>query len=188
MQQDINNALHVLQKGGIILYPTDTIWGIGCDATNEEAVAKVYKIKQRQESKSLIILLDDAGLLNYYLDRVPPVASQLIEVADKPLTIVYPGAKNLAPNVIADDGTVAIRIVKEKFCHELIKRFNNPIVSTSANISGTKSPSGFAEIDVLIKQNVDYVVSHKQNQSPKQAKPSSIIKLWLNNEFEIIRP
>lgn len=186
MQDDIKQALEVLQKGGVILYPTDTIWGIGCDATNEEAVKRVYEIKKRADSKSMLVLMENINLLERYMVEVPEIAYSLIEVTDKPMTIIYPGAKNLAKNLLAEDGSVGIRLTEEKFSRALIQRFRKPIVSTSANISGEASPACFAEISDEIKQAVDYVVGYRQDDT-NPAKPSSIIKLGVGGEIKVIR-
>jgi L-threonylcarbamoyladenylate synthase len=187
MIEDIKAALEVLQKGGIILYPTDTIWGIGCDACNEEAVKRIYAIKSRQDSKSMLVLMENAALLERYVDEVPEIAYDLIELTDKPLTIIYDGAKNLAKNLIAEDGSIGIRITTEKFSSEMIKRFKRPIVSTSANVSGKPSPACFDEIDREIIDAVDYVVKYRQDDTQK-ATPSSIMKLGRGGEIKIIRP
>ena len=186
MKEDINKAFDVLVAGGLILYPTDTIWGIGCDATNEAAVRKVYELKKRIDSKSLIVLLDNAVKLDYYIDGVPEMAWDLIEVSDKPLTIIYDNARNIAPNLIATDGSLAIRITNEKFSHELCKRFRKAIVSTSANVSGEISPRNFSEISDEIKNGVDYIVNYRQDDMEK-SKPSGIIKLGKSGEIKIIR-
>jgi len=187
MHDDVKAALEVLQNGGVILYPTDTIWGIGCDACNEEAVKRIYAIKNRVDSKSMLVLLENAALLDRYVDEVPEIAFDLIEVTDKPLTIIYDGAKNLAKNLIADDGSIGIRITTEAFSSDLIRRFKRPVVSTSANISGKKSPACFAEIDQKIIEAVDYVVKYRQNETQK-AVPSGIIRLGRSGEIKIIRP
>jgi len=186
MIDDINKSLEVLKSGGLILYPTDTIWGIGCDAANPEAVARIYKLKQRADSKSMLVLIDNENRLQQYINEVPEIAWQLIDVADKPLTIIYSCAKNLAKNLIADDGSVGIRIAKDEFCEKLIGRFKKPIVSTSANISGEKAPSTFDEISEIIKLGVDYIVNWKQDDLTPQV-PSSIIKLETSGKFTIIR-
>lgn len=185
-KEDIKKALDVLFAGGLILYPTDTIWGIGCDATNEEAVRRVFDLKKRNDSKALITLLDSPAKLNYYIQDVPDVAWDLIELSDKPLTIIYDNARNIASNLVAEDGSIAIRITKEPFSHELCKRFRKALVSTSANISGDHSPSNFGEISEEIKNGVDYIVSYRQNEVSK-AKASSIIKLGKSGEVKIIR-
>ncbi len=186
MQDDIKKACEIMRKGGVILYPTDTIWGIGCDATNEEAVRKVYRIKQRNDSKSMLVLLDTPDKLGVYVDEVPEIAWDLIELSEKPLTIIYDGAKNLAPNLIAKDGSIGIRITAEVFSKELCKQFGKPIVSTSANISGKPSPASFKDIDEEIKKRVDYIVTFRQNENIKAAS-SSIIKLGKNGTIQIIR-
>jgi L-threonylcarbamoyladenylate synthase len=186
MKDDINQALKILREGGLILYPTDTIWGIGCDATNVKAVERIYQIKQRQDSKAMLVLIDSDVRLGQYINEVPEIAWQLIEVMDKPTTIIYPGAKNLAENLIADDGSIGIRIVKDEFCQKLITQFRKPIVSTSANISGEESPRSFNEIPESIQKGVDYVVKWRQ-EDHATAKPSSIIKLGLGGQIKIIR-
>jgi len=186
MIEDIKAALDVLQKGGVILYPTDTIWGIGCDACNEEAVKKVYTIKNRIDSKSMLVLMENAALIDRYVMDVPDIAFDLIELSDKPLTIIFDGARSLAKNLIAEDGSVGIRITTEKFSSELIRRFKRPIVSTSANISGKPSPACFDEIDQEIIDAVDYVVKFRQDDT-KRAIPSSIMKLGRGGEIKIIR-
>jgi L-threonylcarbamoyladenylate synthase len=183
---DLSKATEVLRSGGVILYPTDTIWGIGCDATNPVAVKRVYEIKQRDDVKSMLILMENPNLLNSYVSEVPEIAWDLIEVSDKPITIIYPGAKNLAANLIAPDGSIGIRLTDEPFTQQLIQRFRKPIVSTSANISGQKSPQNFHEISEEIKRAVDYIVQYRQNDLTK-ASPSSIIKLGKRGEIEIIR-
>ncbi len=187
MHDDIKAALEVLQNGGLILYPTDTIWGIGCDACNEEAVKRIYAIKDRIDTKSMIVLLENAALLDRYVDEVPEIAFDLIEVTEKPLIIIYDGAKNLAKNLIADDGRIGIRITTETFCSELIRRFKRPIVSTSANVSENPSPACFDEIDQQIVDSVDYVVKYRQDDTQK-AVPPGIIKLGRGGEIIIIRP
>ncbi|HAH24198.1 MAG TPA: threonylcarbamoyl-AMP synthase [Prolixibacteraceae bacterium] len=187
MIDDIKAALEVLQKGGVILYPTDTIWGLGCDACNEEAVKRIYAIKNRIDSKSMLVLMENAALLDRYVEEVPEIAFDLIDVTDKPLTIIYDGAKNLAKNLVAEDGSIGIRITTEAFSSDLIRRFKRPIVSTSANISGKPSPSCFDEIEQQIIHTVDYVVKYRQNDTHKAA-PSSIMKLGRGGEIKIIRP
>ena len=186
MNEEINKALSILRNGGTILYPTDTIWGIGCDATNEKAVEKVYGIKQRQESKSLIVLASDEGMLNRFIKDVPALAWDLMEVSDTPLTIIYDAPRGLAKNVVAEDGSVGVRLVKDDFCQQLIHKFGKPIVSTSANISGTPAPQCFDEISEEIKSKVDYIVNWRQDDISK-TKASSIIKLKSNGEFTIVR-
>ncbi len=186
MNDDLKKALEVLQDGGTILYPTDTVWGIGCDATHPEAVKKVYQIKQREDSKSMLVLVDSEVRLERYVAEVPEVAWQLIEVADKPMTLIYPGAKNLAANLIAPDGSIGIRLVKDDFCRQLIQRLKKPIVSTSANISGQPTPAGFDQIAPEILRAVDYVVTWRQDD-PTAAQPSSIIAVGLGGQIRIIR-
>ena len=185
--EDIKKACQVMQKGGVILYPTDTIWGIGCDATNEEAVHRVYEIKRRADSKAMLVLVDSAVKVDFYVQDVPPVAWDLLDVADKPLTIIYSGARNLAPNLLAEDGSVGIRVTAEEFSKSLCFRFRKAIVSTSANVSGEPSPCTFSEISDDIKSAVDYIVSARRDEKGN-AKPSSIIKLGQGGEVKIIRP
>ncbi len=187
MEKDIQKCLEVLRNGGTILYPTDTIWGIGCDATNRKAVDKIYRLKKRLESKSLIVLLDDPGKLPFYVKTIPAIAWDLIGGVDNPLTVIYPNAMNLAKNVIAEDGSIAIRIVKNDFCKRLIHDFGKPIVSSSANISGEPAPLVFKKISSEIIRKVDYVVNLFQDQL-QEMKPSRIIKLNENGEFQVIRP
>ncbi len=186
MNDDIKKAVEVLKNGGVILYPTDTIWGIGCDATNPEAVKKVYEIKKREDAKSMLVLLDNINSMGYYVEEVPEIAYDLIEFSEKPVTIIFPNAKGLAKNLINEDGTIGIRITNEKFSNNLISRFRNPIVSTSANISGQSSPENFNEISEEIKNAVDYIVNFRQDDNSK-AKPSSIIKLGVGGEIKILR-
>jgi L-threonylcarbamoyladenylate synthase len=183
---DLTKALEVLRNGGVILYPTDTVWGIGCDATNAESVKRIYEIKQREDSKSMLVLMENPNLLNSYIDEVPEIAWDLIEMTDKPLTIIYSGAKNLAPNLIASDGSIGIRITNEAFTQQLIQRLRKPLVSTSANISGQKTPQNFDEITEEIINAVDYVVEYRRDDIKKYA-PSSIIKLGRGGQIEIIR-
>ena len=186
MKEDIRRALDVLNKGGVILYPTDTIWGIGCDATNEEAVSRVYAIKRRTDAKALITLVDSEAKIQGYVREIPDVAWQLIDCSTRPLTIIYDGARHLAPNLLAEDGSVAIRLTREAFSRELCLRFHRPIVSTSANLSGEPSPATFDDISEDIKQAVDYVcTSRRDDRTP--VRPSSIIKLAANGEVKIIR-
>jgi L-threonylcarbamoyladenylate synthase len=186
MTDDIKKAQEVLYQGGIILYPTDTIWGIGCDATNEEAVRKVYELKKRVDSKALIVLVGNPVKLEFYVREVPEIAWDLVDFAEKPLTIIYPGARNLASNLLAEDGSVGIRVTKEAFSMALCERFHKAIVSTSANVSGQPSPRFFGEISSEIVHGVDYVVRYRQDDE-KPAAPSSIIKLGVSGQVEIIR-
>jgi len=186
MEEDLKNALKVLKNGGVILYPTDTIWGLGCDATNEEAVRRIFQIKQREDSKSMLVLTDNETKIERLVDNVPDVAWDLIKLSETPLTVIYSGARNLAKNLIAQDGSVGIRVTKEDFSNKLCERFRLPIVSTSANISGEAAPQNFEEISDEIKNAVDYIVSYRQEDKTK-AKPSSIIKLEPNGVVTIIR-
>lgn len=186
MFEDIRKATEVLRNGGVILYPTDTIWGIGCDATNEEAVKRVYEIKKRSDTKSMLVLLDNPVKLQSFVDEVPDIAWDLVDLADKPMTIIYDGARNLAPNLIAEDGSIGIRITDEEFSMKLCRQFRNPIVSTSANISGTPAPAVFRDISDEIKEAVDYIVEYRQNDN-KDTKPSSIFKIGKSGTIDILR-
>ncbi len=186
MKEEINKAIEALKAGKTIIYPTDTIWGLGCDATNAKAVSKVYKIKKRVESKSMIVLLDDADKLENYMEKVPFSTYDILESVDTPLTVIYPNAKNLAKSVIAKDGTIAIRIVKDHFCQELIRSFGKPIVSSSANVSGHPEPFIFSRISDEIIRQVDYVVNVNVGLM-RSIKASRIIKLEENGEFKVIR-
>ncbi|MCL1867483.1 MAG: L-threonylcarbamoyladenylate synthase [Paludibacter sp.] len=185
-EEDIKQCITVLRNGGTILYPTDTIWGIGCDATNEKAVRRIFEIKQRADSKSLILLADSAARISAYVEEIPEIAYDLIEIADKPLTIIYPDARNLAESTVAADNSVGFRVPKDDFCQKLCATFGKPIVSTSANISGENSPACFAEVSENIIKSVDYVVQFRQSDKAPYV-PSSIIKLNKNAEFQIIR-
>jgi L-threonylcarbamoyladenylate synthase len=184
--EDIRNSLKILKEGGVILYPTDTIWGLGCDATNNEAVEQIFSIKSRNDSKSLVILVDSEAMLGRYVKDIPEIALDLIEVSETPITIIYPKAKNLASAVPAEDGSVGIRVCMDEFCNELIGRFRKPLVSTSANISGEPSPSHFMEISDKIIQAVDYVVEYKREDRQKRL-PSPVIKIEHNGVIKIIR-
>ena len=198
MKEEMQKALEVLREGGVILYPTDTVWGIGCDATNPEAVAKVYAIKNREDSKSLVLLASDMDMICRYVREVPEMAVQLVEVNDKPMTIIYPGAvagengcmkadrRLLAYNTVAADGTVGIRIPMMDFCQQLVSKLGRPIVSTSANISGEPTPKKFAEISEEIKSAVDYTVDPSLEKG-STGQSSSIIKVGLDYSIEIIR-
>ena len=186
LQDEVKKAVEVMRNGGVILYPTDTVWGIGCDATNEEAVKRVYEIKRRNDSKALICLVDSEARLTRYVRRVSDVTWDMIELATKPLTVIYDNATGLGPNLLAEDGSVGIRITKEEFSKELCFRFQKPIVSTSANISGEPTPQTFDEISDEIKNAVDYVVKYSQRCKEKH-QPSSIIKINADGEFTIIR-
>jgi len=185
-ENDIEKSLKVLEEGGTILYPTDTIWGIGCDATNTKAVEKIFHSKSRAEAKSLIILIDHIDKLSNYIEKVPDITADLLASIDNPVTIIYSNARRLAKNVIASDGTIAIRVVKDDFCTELIRRFGKPIVSTSANISGYEAPAVFSQIADEIKNSVDYIVVYKQDYFTR-SKPSTIIRLRDDGMYTIIR-
>ena len=184
--EDIRTAVQTLRQGGLILYPTDTIWGIGCDASNEEAVRRIFRLKQREDSKAMICLVDSADRMQRYLRQVPDVAWDLVEFAEKPLTLILDGAVNLAPSLTGEDGSVGLRVTRENISHELCYRFQKAVVSTSANISGQPSPAYFGEISDEIKQGVDYVMRSRQNDTSK-SKPSQIIKLGLDGRVSIIR-
>lgn len=196
-KQDLQQALQVLLRGGIILYPTDTVWGIGCDATNEEAVRKIFALKQRIEAKSMLCLLDGIGKLQGYVD-VPNAAWQILEatapdpadretMADhRPVTIIYPNARNVAPSLIAEDGSLGIRITNELFSHALCEQLRHPLVSTSANISGHPTAKVYSEIEQAIVDGVDYVCRYRRDDNTKH-KPSAIIKVGMRNEVEVIR-
>lgn len=186
MQEEIKKACDVLHSGGVILYPTDTVWGIGCDATNEAAVRKVYEIKKRADSKALLLLVDTDIKVDFYVADVPEIAWSLIELSEKPLTIIYPKARNLATNLIAEDGSIGIRVTREDFSKRLCERFRKAIVSTSANVSGEPTPANFGEISPEIIKSVDYVVNFRQNETSKP-KPSSIIKVDKGGLIKIIR-
>ncbi|MBR6432795.1 MAG: threonylcarbamoyl-AMP synthase [Bacteroides sp.] len=186
MIEDIKKACRVMNEGGVILYPTDTIWGIGCDATNEEAVRRVYEIKQRADSKAMLALVDSPVKVDFYVQDVPEIAWDLIEMADKPLTVIYSGARNLAPNLLAEDGSVGIRVTNEEFSKRLCQQFRKAIVSTSANISGQPSPGNFSEISEEIKSAVDYIVECRREETGRP-KPSGIIKLEKGGVIKIIR-
>lgn len=184
--EDLKKALKCLQEGGIILYPTDTIWGIGCDATNSEAVKKIYKLKKRQDSKSMLVLVNNEAAIERITDEIPDIAWELLDAAINPLTIIFDGAKNVAPELIAEDGSLGVRISRELFSNELCKRLGRPLVSTSANVSGEKSPLSYLNISQEIKDGVDYIVAYRQSdRTPKSA--SNIIKLSKKGEIKIIR-
>ncbi|MGD0711450.1 MAG: L-threonylcarbamoyladenylate synthase [Bacteroidales bacterium] len=186
MFEEICNSVNVLAKGGIILYPTDTVWGLGCDATNPKAVERIFKIKKRKEDKRMIILVNDSDMLKEYVNNIPEIAWDLISKIDQPTTIIYPEARNLAENLISPDNSIAIRIVKDEFCDQMITLFGKPIVSTSANISGETTPLMFSNISEKIIKSVDYVVDLDHSKI-KQLKPSTIIKLHDNGEYEVVR-
>lgn len=197
-KEDLAEALRVLRSGGIIVYPTDTVWGIGCDATNAEAVQKIYRLKQREDSKSMLVLLESEAKLNYYIAEVPEAAWTLLEATDegvngltdegvKPLTLIYPGARNIAPNLLAEDGSIGIRITNEPFTKALCAQLKHPIVSTSANISGHPTAHFYKEIEPEILEGADYVCRfRREDECPHE--PSTIIKLNADGTFKIIRP
>lgn len=187
-KSDLQAALTVLRKGGIILYPTDTVWGIGCDATNADAVARVYEIKKRADSKAMLVLLDGAGKLQGYMEKVPETAWMLLEANEgqRPMTIIYPQAKNLAPNLLAEDGSVGIRITEEPFSKALCEQLRRPLVSTSANISGEPAAKTFSEISPEIIEAVDYVCLFRRDDK-SHAQPSSIIKIDTRERITVIR-
>ena len=187
LNSEIKKTNEVLKNGGIILYPTDTIWGIGCDATNAEAVKKIFQLKKRSAEKNLILLLDTASRLPSYIKEVPENAWSLIEFSSKPLTIIYDGAKNLPLEVVADDGSIAIRITQDEFCNKLIGLFKKPLVSTSANISGTPWPACYDDISDDIKIGVDYTVQWRLTEK-SQIQPSTILYLKSNGQIKFIRP
>jgi L-threonylcarbamoyladenylate synthase len=185
-EEDIKESLSTLRQGGIILYPTDTIWGLGCDPSNESAINRIVKLKSRGENKSLIILADGLSMVERYVTEIPEIIYELAEVSDTPLTIIYPKGKNLAPGVCSDDDSVAIRICHDEFCKELISRFRKPVVSTSANLSGKPSPANFSEIEKDLIDKVDYVVKYRQNDRSKSI-ASPVIKVNSDGTIKIIR-
>ena len=187
MTEEVQRAAEYITSGGVILYPTDTIWGIGCNAKNEAAVDRIYKIKQRSDSKSMLVLMNGIRMLEDHLIQIPDQTHKLLDLAQKPTTLIFPGAKNLAENLLAEDGSVGIRISSDPFCQQLIELTGLALVSTSANISGEPSPSLFSEIDPQIKQLVDYVVKWRQNEC-EPASPSAIIKLESDGASSVIRP
>ena len=186
IKEEVRRASQVMKEGGVILYPTDTVWGIGCDATNPEAVKRIYEIKRRTDSKAMLVLVDSQAKVQFYVKEVPNVAWDLIDLATKPLTIIFDGARNLAENLLAEDGSVGIRVTNEDFSKQLCFHFRKAIVSTSANISGQPSAAVFSEISEEIKNSVDYIVNYRRNDT-RRSKPSSIIKLGSKGEVKIIR-
>ncbi len=185
-QDDIDQATEVMRRGGIILYPTDTVWGIGCDATNAEAVAKIFALKQRAEAKSMLVLVDDIPALERIIKIVPEVAYDIVELSDSPITIIYDEAMGVAPALIAEDGSLGVRVTREAFSSALCRAMRRPIVSTSANVSGDPSPAVFAGISQVIIDGVDYVVRYRQSDNTR-SKPSQIIKLGVDGQVKIIR-
>ena len=186
MKEDIQNCLNTLREGGIILYPTDTVWGIGCDASNPKAIQKIYDLKGRTSSKALITLVGSDVMLERTVINMPKIAWDLIESANRPLTLIYDEVKGIAPNAIAEDGSCGIRLAKDTFCQQLIQRLGKPIISTSANVSGEETPKDFKSISDTILKGVDFVVNYRQNEATSQ-KSSNIIKLKNNGEIKIIR-
>lgn len=186
MDKLVKEAVNVMRDGGVILYPTDTVWGIGCDATNATAVARVYEIKRRVETKALIVLVDSVTRIQGYVSEFPDVAWDLLEAADTPLTVIYSGARNFASNLIGDDGTVAMRVTSEEFSQRLCQMMRVPVVSTSANISGEPTPQNFSEISQEVIDAVDLVIDYRRNDT-KKSQPSSIIKLGPSGQVQIIR-
>ena len=186
-EEDLRQAVETLRKGGLILYPTDTVWGIGCDATNAEAVAKVFALKQRAEAKSMLVLVDSATRAQRYVKDIPDVAYDMFEMADKPLTLILDNARGLAAGLVAEDGSVGIRVTNETFSHDLCYRFMKAVVSTSANISGHPAAAIYPEIEQEIIDGVDYVVRYRRDDTIKST-PSSIVKLKANGEVTVIRP
>ncbi|MCY7349124.1 MAG: threonylcarbamoyl-AMP synthase [Cytophagaceae bacterium] len=185
MQFDYREVLQHLRRGGVILYPTDTIWGVGCDASNAAAVQRVFDLKQRDAAKALVVLIADVGQLTQYVVQVPDVAWEWVDFAEKPLTVIYPKGKNVAPNVLAPDGSLAIRLVKDEFCKNLVYRYGRALVSTSANVSGQPAPDRFEAISEEIKRGVDYILQPPVALQP--ALPSTIVRLGLGGEVEFLR-
>lgn len=185
MNTEVHNAYEVIKEGGIILYPTDTVWGIGCDATNAEAVAKIYALKKREESKSMIVLMNGERMVYNVFKEIPEVAWQILDLSEKPTTLILDNPRNVAPNLIAEDKTLAVRIVKDSFCYKLMERMKKPLVSTSANLSGIFTPKTYSEISPEIINGVDYVVNLDRDKICKN--PSTIIKLSLDHQVKIIR-
>ena len=187
MKELIHNTVEALKAGKTILYPTDTIWGIGCDSTNKKAVEKIYKIKKRDKSKSLLVLVDSEQMLNRYLKNIPEVAWDIIDYAEKPTTIIYDESSNLIVNEVkAQDGSLGVRVVKDEFCQKVIQRLKAPLVSTSANLSGEPSPKSYKDISEELKSNIDFIVEHRQKENMNNAS-SSIIKLSENGAVKVIR-
>jgi len=186
-KEDLDKAIQCLRSGGIILYPTDTVWGIGCDATNSEAVAKIFALKERADAKSMLVLVDSIPALERVIPEVPDVAYDMIDLAIRPITIIYDDAKGVAPALIAEDGSLGVRVTKERFSQDICRILRRPIVSTSANISGEPTPAVFSAISPAIVNGIDYVVNYRQLDNSK-AQPSQIIKLGRGGEVKVIRP
>ena len=182
---EVHNAYEIIKEGGIILYPTDTVWGIGCDATNEEAIKKIYALKKRVESKSMIVLMNSERMIYNVFKEVPEVAWQILDLSEKPTTLILDNPRNVAKNIIAEDNTLGVRLVNDPFCFKLMERMKKPLVSTSANISGVLSPTSFKEISPEIINGVDYVVNLHKDKVCKN--PSTIIKLGLDSQVKVIR-
>ncbi|MCR5715029.1 MAG: threonylcarbamoyl-AMP synthase [Bacteroidales bacterium] len=188
MREEISRAVAALRQGGLLLYPTDTIWGLGCDATRPEAVERLYALKRRETSQQMLVLMENTGWLERYVREVPDMAYQLFDVAVKPLTLVLPGARNLAPNLTGEDGSIGIRIPQDPFCQELLRAFRKPIVSTSANLHGMPPARVYGEMAPEILAGVDYAVGWRREETVSHAAPSSVIKLGADGTIEIIRP
>ena len=186
MQQEVAEAVRVLHAGGVILYPTDTVWGLGCDATNAEAVAKIYRLKQSDNKKSMLVLCASADMVVRYVDRAPGIAFEVMELATKPLTLILPGAVGVAPNLVPDEGTLGVRVPDHEFCRQLLRAFGRPVVSTSANISGHEAPAGLQEVARELVEGVAFVVNHSLEGKPTR-KASSIIAFGEGGEVRIIR-
>lgn len=185
MYKEIEEAIAVMKRGGIILYPTDTVWGIGCDASHPDAIDKIYKLKKRAASKSMICIVHDFKMLNQFIEDIPEVAYDILRYAVKPTTIIYDDPIRVAENIIADDNSLGLRVVQDEFCKKLVRKFRRPVVATSANISGEKTPKNFKEISQVIKDGVDYIVPFAQNETLD--KPSAIIKLTKDGQVKVIR-
>jgi len=183
---EVHNAFEVIKNGGIILYPTDTVWGIGCDAFNPEAVKKIYALKQREETKSMIVLMNSDRMMHNVFSQIPEVAWQIMDLSEKPTTLILDNPRNVAANLIAEDKTLGVRLVTEPFCYKLMERMKKPLVSTSANISGMPTPNSFKQISQLILDGVDYIVNLHHEKIA--AKPSTIIKLGNDLQVKVIRP
>ncbi|MEN8230808.1 MAG: L-threonylcarbamoyladenylate synthase [Bacteroidota bacterium] len=187
MVDEVKKAAEVIRSGGVLLYPTDTIWGIGCDASNPQAVERIYQIKQRSDSKSMLVLMNDLSMLEEYVERVPEQALEILKLAKKPTTIIYPEGRHLAPNLLAEDGSIGIRITSDPFCKKLIETTGKPIVSTSANFSGEPPPDVYSKIEPGIKEAVDLVVNWKQDANNPSI-PSAILRLNSNGTIKVLRP
>lgn len=187
MQNLYSDAIASLKSGGVILYPSDTIWGLGCDARMDASIEKIFAIKNRPENKGLILLISKIEQLNEYVEQVPEIAWDLVDFAEDPLTVIYPKGKNVSPHLLGPEGSIAIRLVKDEFCKGLVYRYQRGIVSTSANLSGEPSPRSFGEITNQIKEQVDYILENPMLKSNPMAKPSKIVQLGLGGEYTLIR-